>query len=91
MIQLIVGINLGSADVTHPGGEVCLGLELLEERREEEGGEEEDDGPEEDVRDVGTVVAAARADKVPVKTTTVLETEGLFREYLQRGRRTVCR
>jgi len=35
------------------GGEVVLGLELLEEGGEEEGGEEEDDGPEEHVGDVG--------------------------------------
>jgi len=46
------------------GGEVSLGLELFEEGREEEGGEEEDDGPEEDVGDVGTAVAAGRADKL---------------------------
>lgn len=48
------------------GGEVSLGLELFEEGGEEEGGEEEDDGPEEDVGDVGPVVAAGRADELAV-------------------------
>lgn len=47
------------------GGEVSLGLELFEEGGEEEGGEEEDDGPEEDIGDVGAIVAAGRADELP--------------------------
>lgn len=47
------------------GGKVELGLELLEEGGEEEGGEEEDDGPEEDVRDVGTMVVTSWPNKLP--------------------------
>ncbi len=49
---------------THLGGEVSHGLELFEEGGEEEGGEEEDDGPEEDVGDVGAIMATGRADEL---------------------------
>lgn len=55
------------------GGKVELGLELLEEGGEEEGGEEEDDGPEEDVRDVGTMVAASWPNKLPTQPRTILQ------------------
>lgn len=47
------GRQHGVCHVADLGGEVVLGLELLEEGGEEEGGEEEDDGPEEHVGDVG--------------------------------------
>jgi hypothetical protein len=55
------------------GGKVELGLELLEEGGEEEGSEEEDDGPEEDVRDVGTMVAASWPNKLPTQPRTLLQ------------------
>lgn len=67
----------------HLGGEVSLGLELLEEGGEEEGGEEEDDGPEENIGDVGTVVAARRAHKLPLKLLTCLHEEGKAELSLQ--------
>lgn len=60
----------------YPGREVSLRLELLEEGGEEEGGEEEDDGPEEDVRDVGSVVTAGRARELPVEQVTHLGHRG---------------
>lgn len=58
---------------TDLGGEVSLGLELLEEGGEEEGGEEEDDGPEEDVWDEGSVTAASRPDKLSLQLPTFLQ------------------
>lgn len=57
----------------HPGGEVSLRLELLEEGAEEERGEEEDDGPEEDVGDVGPVVTAGLSRELSVEQVTHLE------------------
>lgn len=51
---------------THLGRKVSPGLELFEDGGQEERGKKEDDGPEEDVRDEGTAMAAGRADKLSV-------------------------
>lgn len=53
--------------MSHLGGEVSFRLELLEEGGQEEGGEEEDDGPEENIWDVGPVMAAGEALKIPIQ------------------------
>lgn len=58
---------------SHLGGEVSLCLELLQEGGQEEGGEEKDDGPEENVWDVGSVMATGGALELPTELPTHLE------------------
>lgn len=65
--------NRRDTQTSHPGGEVSLRLELLEERGQEEGGEEENNGPEENVWNVGPMVAAAWTHKLPMKHVTHLQ------------------
>lgn len=58
---------------SHLGGKVSLRLELFQEGGQEESSEEENDGPEENIWDVGPVVATCRTQELPLKLGTHLE------------------
>lgn len=62
----------GSCRRSHLGGEVSLRLELFQEGGQEESGEEENDGPEENIWDVGPVVATGRTQEFPLQLGTHL-------------------
>lgn len=49
---------------THLGRKVSPGLELFEDGGQEERGKKENDGPEEDIGDEGTAMAAGRANEL---------------------------
>lgn len=63
----------GSSRRSHLGGKVSLRLELFKEGGQEESGEEENDGPEENIWDVGPVVATCRTQEFPLQLGTHLE------------------
>lgn len=62
----------GSSRTSHLGGKVSLRLELFKEGGQEESGEEENDGPEENIWDVGPVMATCRSQEFPLKLGTHL-------------------
>lgn len=62
----------GSSRTSHLGGKVSLRLELFKEGGQEESGEEENDGPEENIWDVGPVMATCRTQEFPLKLGTHL-------------------
>lgn len=58
--------------LTHLGGEVAAGLELLEECRHEDGGKEEHHAPEEDVWDEGSMRTTSPSLKHPMQHLALL-------------------